>query len=196
MRRGASERGRSLIELIVATALLAGVALASSAVVVYGFDAYKQTVGAESAIQQATRALAAIGHELKDAPASTLLVSEAEPDRISFRRIIGYDPLGATDEARRILTPVITLRRVLQSGAGASALYAIERSEQGRTTSRLVGGIAAADPMAPTLPGLRFTVTRTGATTLVDIVVAVTASTGKGGTVTARRATTVSLEIQ
>ncbi|HVY60478.1 MAG TPA: hypothetical protein VHF22_02445 [Planctomycetota bacterium] len=195
MRARAAARGVSLLEVSAATALMAVVVVSFLGLLVYGVDAYRQSVAEERALRTAGDLVDAIARELKDAPASTLVFSAAAPTEITFRRMTGYDPTGATDDARRVLTPPITIRRVPMAVPGASGLYAVERVEAGERAASLGGFVAESDAAEPALPGLRFDVASTLSATFVTVTVTVAVPAARSSSAVARLATTLSLEV-
>lgn len=89
-------RGATLLEVVVAGGLLAGVALASLSLVSAGAGRCRDSVAEEVATNMAGRLLDRMTVELKDAPASLVVVSSAQPGRIAFQRMVAYDPTIAT----------------------------------------------------------------------------------------------------
>lgn len=189
-------RGFTLIEVSLSGALLALVCVGFMGLLVHGLGVYQQSIAEETAVRGASQVIDAVLRELKDATASSIVYSATTPDRITFQRMVGYDPLGASDAARRILTPAITFARAPMAAAGlADGTYQVVRSQAGAPTSRVGGSIAASDPTVPALPGFRFDVVRAGATALVTVTVAVSVPGGKLGATVVRRSSSVALEV-
>lgn len=191
-----AERGHTLVEVAVSAAILSAVAVISVGLIARGLDAQRQAIAAENANRTAGRLVEAIVRELKDAAGDTVVFSSATPDRITFQRMIGYDPTQANPADRRLLSQPITLRRTPMTVPGATGLYALERLESGRPTVKLGGYLASTDPDAPALPGLRFDVTSSLGNKVIDVVVTTSFTAGlASGPIRARRETTVTIEV-
>ncbi len=197
MRREDARRGHTLIELVVAAAILSSIAIISTSLIAGGLDANRRAMAEQNANRTAGAVLESVVRELKDAAAATVEFDPANPDRLTFRRMRGYDPAIPDIASRRLLSGRITYRRTAFAVPGASGLYAAERVEEGGTTSRLGGFLADRDPQATDLPGFRFDVMNTLGAKFVHVVVVASVPSGRAGDpAVARREATVSIEVQ
>lgn len=188
-------RGHTLVEAVIVTGLLSVVGLMSTSLLVSGTDAYKGLLADQDADRIAGELLDAIAREIKDAQGSTVVFSAAQPDTITFRRMIGYDPTGRTDAEKRILSAPITLRRVPFTTEGGVALYAVERAEGGGTTTRIAAYVDAQDLDAPTAPGLTFAVTSFTGYPLITASATVSVGAGRTGRTRLKRSVHIGLEV-
>lgn len=189
-RRRAGKHGFTVIEMTIAAALLSLLAVSGISALTVGTNACQQVLAEQEAVRQAGRLVEAIAFELKDASAASVVYSTAQPDRLTFQRVLAYDP----DSFQPILSTPITIRRVAMTVPGTSGLSIVERAQTGARTSRLAGYVAELDGQDASLPGLQFDVLSAAGIVRIDVAVTLSVPSGPRGPQVLRLATTVKLD--
>lgn len=188
----AGQRGFTIVEVAVATGLLAMLAVGAASTLVAGADACERTITHRDAHRAAWHAVETVASELRTAAPDSVVVSAARPDELTFRRVVGYDPSAPAVELRRLVSEPITYARV-PLGARHPDLHAIERRQTGVRPARIAGLVAAQDEVVPAMPGFHVALRTEDETTFVDIAVTV-AVQGRRERAVARATATVRLE--
>lgn len=117
------QAGITLIEAMVAAAILSTGLLVAGQAMTAGARSSTEAIAQQRAIAAATGLLDRLVTELRGADPGSLLIDEADPSRLEFRRVVGAWLDGGV--VQRQLTTPITLQIIQVPG---SSVLAVERS--------------------------------------------------------------------